>query len=75
MKVTVDEIVKWLRNGDHHDHHLADRIEAHGIEQPSIDALISEIDDWLTNGWDRAILGGNSHPSLPEILDKYRGQK
>ena len=85
MKVTVDEIVKWLRNGDFYDDHLADRIEAHGIEQPSIDALIAEID-----GIDRWFYDDGSGPymcnkkdggdyffisDIDAIIDKYRGQK
>lgn len=83
MKVTIDEIVKKVRdcadallNPDLYL--LADDIECNGIEQPSIDALIDEIDG----------LGGVSAPfateadgvwidadELKAIVDKYRGQK
>ena len=48
MKVTIDEIVEALRQSrrifdrDYSMRQLANRIEDHGIEQPSIDALIAE---------------------------------
>lgn len=40
-----------------------------------VQALIAEVDDWLNNGWDRVIQGNHDYPTLPEILDKYRGVK
>jgi hypothetical protein len=53
---------------------LVAQIKAHGIEQPSIDALISEIDGLLT---ECPLLNTTklTAPKLKDILDKYRGQK
>ena len=81
-KVTIDEIVKalhfcrsmgaWAEKSCD----LANRIESHGIEQPSIDALIAEIEVSCRAFGD----SGYYHKTvevyaLLAILDKYRGQK
>ena len=50
---------------------LVAQIKAHGIEQPSIDALIAEIDKIRRHGDDDYIYGFDINP----VLDKYRGQK
>ena len=54
---------------------LVAQIKAHGIEQPSIDALIAEIKDvqvWC-DGNDQFL--SCSIDDVLRILDRYRGQK
>ena len=80
MKVTVDEIVKalhfcrsmgaWAEKSCD----LANRIEAEGIEQPSIDALIADIDG-LAVTYNVLAPWSVNYKDLSAILDKYRGQK
>lgn len=76
MKVTIDEICKALRMATaNHDYYyyadIANRIEAHGIAQPSIDALIAEIDALPLLYNDQCY----SAVAIKSITDKYRGQK
>jgi len=61
---------------------IANRIEAHGIEQPSIDALIAEIDGLSPSHVNDEY--GCTHSDtlimyhacdIKAITDKYRGQK
>jgi len=94
MKVTIDEIVKALRDAGcasvldarhalaNRIESLADRIEAHDIEQPSIDALIAEIDGLSPSHVNDEY--GCKHSDtlimyhacdIKAITDKYRGRK
>lgn len=63
-KFNIIEAIKVMRNGTGKlRDEYTNRIEAHGIEQPSIDALIAEIDSV------------DNYLSIQVILNKYRGQK
>jgi hypothetical protein len=88
MKVTIDEIVEALRQSrrifdrDYSMRQLANRIEDHGIEQPSIDALIAEIDSLSPSHVNDEY--GCQHSStlimyhacdIKALTEKYRGQK
>ena len=74
MKVTIDEILDTLSDAwecPESCRILSDRIKAHGIEQPSIDALIAEIDALPLLYNDQCY----SAVAIKSITDKYRGKK